>query len=583
MKNTKYHYARDWRHNSVAVKRLLSAIAVLTPLLVFASCTHETYDDNTGTGTGTDKDGGNCTFSFVVNGNSGDTRADLRPADIVAAPARVIELPCGEDGAPFCLVETVTELGDDYAITSTRGTPSNTENFRTTYGEVGLYGAAYVPTATASADTPFVESKDAWCYQYLKDNKTTVWFNPQSGDANTSYVHDYTNDVSESDRSHLKWPDGNELWFFLQAPYDFPAGSGQDQRMKTSKLSPTYYSDGSIGFSYNEPNTPVNGTVTNGAVNQTDFLFTSKRVKSTPGKNPECKILMYHCLTGVKFMVGNKDNNRTTIKSVTLSGIVSSGTCRLTPNYTDANVNGSNSAASGNDSSKSAQCASWDTDGAAKCDYIEVLNITKDNPQDPARTLYLVPQATPDAMIKVTYEVNGVEYTRTSALELNKYEWKAGELHTFTLTVNTLDVDITRSSESAPDIQITNTGNVTAYISASLQANWCAEDGKIVYPYTMTGSEISGLGSNWKKAEGSYTYYYVNPVKAGNSTAQKFFESFTPSPAPATGYEGLHVVLDITAQSVRFIENGSDENAKKADATKLWGSTISGQLGVNPE
>ena len=565
MQNKRYHlYERDWRHNSVAVKRLLSAIAVLTPLLVFASCTHETYDDNTGTGTGTDKDGISCTFSFVVNGNSGDTRADLRPADIVAAPARVIELPCGEDGAPFCLVETVTELGDDYAITSTKGTPSNTENFRTTYGEKGLYGAAYVPTTTASADTPFVESKDAWCYQYLKDNKTTVWFNPQSGDANTSYVHDYTNDVSESDRSHLKWPDGNELWFFLQAPYDFPAGSGQDQRMKTSKLSPTYYTDGSIGFLYNEPNASEGVTVTNGAGNQTDFLFTSTLVTAKPGESPKCDITLFHCLTGVKFLVGNPN---TTIKSVTLSNIVGEGNCKLKPTV----------------GQKSSQCAEWTPANEAKYNYVEELNITQDDSQNLARTLYLVPQATADATITVTYIVNDNEYTRTVALGLADYPWKAGELHTFTLTVNTLDVDITRSSESAPDIQITNTGNVTAYISASLQANWCAKDGKIVYPYTITGSEISGLGSNWKKAEGSYTYYYVNPVKAGNSTAQKFFESFTPSPAPATGYEGLHVMLDITAQSVRFIENGSDENAKKADASKLWGSTISGQLGVNPE
>lgn len=615
-----FKYARDWRRNAVAVKRLLPAFAVLTPMLVFASCSHETFDDHTG------KDEVSCTFSFAVKGNSGTTRANMRPSDTVAAPARAIELPCGEDGSPFCLVETVTDLGDDYVDAITRGTPSYTENFRTNYGEVGLYGAAYVPAASGSADTPFEESKDAWCYDYLIGHKTTVWFKPEG----ELYVHEYSGDVSESDRSHLIWPEGNELWFFLQAPYAFPApaGDGHDHRMTTSNLTPTYYTDGSIGFSYNEPNVSItddahrtydsaSGTITNGAVNQTDFLFTSKRVQATPGKEPECNILMYHCLTGVKFRIGNTDNSRTTIKSITLSGIAGSGDCRLTPNYTDTNVSGSNSAASADDPSKSAQCAVWTIpSGAAKYKYVEEFNMDRDgttdytdpehsnynvpgfggdfgdnpkperwtynlNEPDATRTLYLVPQATADAKITVTYEVNGVEYTRTSALGLETYPWKAGELHTFTLTVNTLDVDITRSSESAPDVQLTNTGNVTAYLSASLQANWCAEDGKIVYPYTMTGSEIEGMGSNWKQVGDSY--YYVHPVNAGNSTAQKLFNSFTPSAAPASGYEGLRVVLEITAQSVRFIEEGEDASAKKADAITLWGTAISDQLDIQPE
>lgn len=591
------------------MKRYFSALSLLVSVLLLASCNDEVGESSKKYVA--DKN----TVAFVIGGNSSMTRADVVKRDIVA-PSNVIDLPCEPGETPLCIVETVTDMDEVYtdAVLGTRATPAYTENFYDLYGKNNqLYGTAF-----ASQSGNAVQFTDVWG-SYL-DNGGTVNYRPD-GDSDNTYIYCY----SKGQTTNLSWPSDNKLWFFLEAPYDYGTNSSKSDTKGTNR---EFWSDGSIRFHYTDPNTATDGVITNGAVNQTDFLFTSKLVSKPAQYGPKSNILMYHSLTGVKFQMGNIDGGITTIKSVTITNINSKGDCVLTPNYTDANTsagdNESNHKSVATDKSKSAQCAVWKNQGTP-VSYTETFNMNSngttnyggyevDENSNPAnfakdfykdgndadrdhytynlndangtKTLYLVPQTlTADSKIIVEYQVGDKIYKREASLAGEV--WKAGELHTYTLTVNKVDVSITDEMNDDNTVKgsvvATNTGNVTAYLRAAVVAAWCYGDdtdfNNAVAPYVYATNDYT-LGTGWVQGADGF-FYYTKPVKAGQSTAAPLFESFTPH--TASPFAGAHVEMKLFLQGVQFDESATTADGKKAKAVDAWGSTIANSLTTTPE
>lgn len=586
------------------MKRYFSALSLLVSVLLLASCNDEVGESSKKYVA--DKN----TVAFVIGGNSSMTRADVVKRDIVA-PSNVIDLPCEPGETPLCIVETVTDMDEVYtdAVLGTRATPAYTENFYDLYG-TQLYGTAFAPQ---SGDA--VQFTDVWG-SYLENGGTVNYRHEEDN----TYIYCY----SKGQTTNLSWPDGDKLWFFLEAPYE-QTGSKSD----TKGTNRTFWSDGSIRFHYTDPNTAAAGVITNGAVNQTDFLFTSKLVSKPAQYGPKSNILMYHSLTGVKFQMGNIDGGITTIKSVTITNINSKGDCVLTPKYTDANTSAQNHKSNKdvdqlNDASKSSKCAVWTNQGTP-VSYTETFNMNSngttnyggyevDENSNPAnfakdfykdgndadrdhytynlndangtKTLYLVPQTlTADSKIIVEYQVGNKIYKREASLAGEV--WKAGELHTYTLTVNKVDVSITDEMNddhtAKGSVVATNTGNVTAYLRAAVVAAWCYGDdtdfNNAVAPYVYATNDYT-LGTGWVQGADGF-FYYTKPVKAGQSTAAPLFESFTPH--TASPFAGAHVEMKLFLQGVQFDESASTDDGKKAKAVAAWGDAIANSLTTTPE
>lgn len=577
------------------MKRHFSAFAFLASALLLTACSQEDWGEEGGKSPAKKN-----VVTFVIGGNSSSTRAGsdgqaaAAPRTLVA-PTQVIDLPYEEGETPLCLVETVTDMDENYAdaVLGTRGTPVFTENFDQLYGD-NLYVTAYEPQTGGT-----VKFNDPWG-SYLGENGTIKYTKVDD----YTYAYDYTNDQDAT----LSWPEGDKgLWFFLEAPYDY---SGDDAaKQGTKNTNREFWSDGSIRFAYTDPNTPANGVITNGAINQTDFLFSSKKV-TAPQKNIENHILMYHCLTGVKFQMGNLNSDGsaldglTKIKSVTLTNIYSKGSCVLTPNYGDSNTskgsNPSNKNAGKDDASKSAQCAIWSSlntpvsytetydwsDGKdPTTDYLSggtknlpddfysdtngSTDVSKFNLNDPdaSRTLYLVPQTTAEgAMIEIEYQVG--ETTHKARVPFNGMEWKAGQIHTYTLTVSGLDVQISATTTNGSSaVQVTNSGTETAYLRVAVAAAWFAGNDFVApYTFTITGDEYQNRNtSSWIEGEDGFLYYKY-PVPAASGVNAQPFTSFTPSTEPT--FKGAHVEWKFIVQAVAY-DRGEDH---KASFQTAWGN-----------
>ena len=154
-------------------------------------------------------------------------------------------------------------------------------------------------------------------------------------------------------------------------------------------------------------------------------------------------------------------------------------------------------------------------------------------------------------------EVKGNRKTYTRELNLgeltNNDEWKAGQLRTFTLKPNEVDIDIHDevSGYKKDNVQIRNTGNVDAFIRAMIVANWWGFAGNeegvamgyvddqgsdFVTPWSMswnasaskymdnyggvfTGLPVPGATSDWVLATDGY-FYYTKAVPPGKLTGE---------------------------------------------------------------
>lgn len=523
--------------------------------------------------------------------------------------------------------DEVTSLDD--VRPTTKGTPAFTQNVAALYGS--FRAVALNPSDGSSV------------FQ-LDPNKAGVVFDKPT-DENAYWHFNY----KENWRTKLP------TFFFMWMPEDI---AGEDGPVRLDPSTPFTVSGekaGSIKFSYTSPDE---------ATEQQDILFTSN-LRTQESQQGE-QITFYHALTGVKFAnhfnyevnEGAFGNAETIIKSITISGLKNSGTCVVTPS-------------AGAGTGKSAAAVVWPEEQLSG-DATFSVNIAHDfaeynktlfpegtlnpnaskqnlNEDDGSLTFWFIPQelsedVTLTVVFDVTLKKNGVAEETTftdktltvnlhDALAEGHREWKAGELHTFTLWPKAVGVAIDDKMNDAKteksDVVIKNKGNTWQYVRVNLVGNWVGK-------YVKSSSELSdwtilmgftsqtGMAETdpWNDKDGkttygtfvnlvplSYTseprvvnnwvrfdkyYYYTKAIGPNDAITQPIFDKYTLTTIPefwiadVTGARRLaqdvHLEMDLMVEAIEAPVDAEgkltypDGTLIPADATdgymKVWANAL---------
>ncbi len=458
------------------------------------------------------------------------------------------------------------------------------------------------------------------------------------GNAIATYAPDIQDDVFNVEYDETKnvfmkafgreiWPAGTEqnpssLEFYMNWPVN-PTGVNISSR-----------TGGKITFTYESPAT---------AANQQDILFTYRNISKADYDNNGGKadILFHHALTGVKFATKNTPEDAVTIKEVRFTGLIDKGTCTVTPTTEDGKyvddpdiyssadaVVWSNTSKTGNtiksgaypltDDGKNILVnftgSSFDTKGAFPESFAKAGNTNNLNDGDATQTFWLIPQAmTDDVKLTIEYTVKGASETTEGTWTINfgevlaakNVEWEAGQIRTYTIKVDDVNVKIADdvtiagnenngfTGSSKTNVVITNTGNTDAFIRAAIIGQWLDSEGNPVFGFTDpvnnevvtveswyedqfvkttagTHGTFVGLagykgGANplnkWHLSDDGF-YYYEDPVPAGDPVPNNLFTSYTVGTMPEVTISDVPVqvyfVMEIATQAI---------SAKKLDGT----------------
>ena len=526
------------------MKRFIYAVLAAAATLSFAACSQENDINTPGAS-------GKNTLAFTVGAA---TRAEAGMPAVKQGELISMGEPIGNN--KFFLEETVVSLDDPFffATAETRGTPVYTQNFETISGG-SFQGAAFpVATMTNGKITNAVYPKGNWA-DFTKNGE--FW------------EHSYEWDP---------WYDQDALLFYAKMLTEDPSAPATQVGVLTSSY--TFINDAngqSMSFSYRSASK---------AQDMQDILFAARSITKQEAKKA-VPILFYHPLTGVKFATAwaNDGDVKTYIKRVELTGLYGYGKCYVTSTmenggYTDDTATHSSASAVRWDLTVSGASASLSnvyyqdypddyvtyTGGSftSKGNYPDSFSAAgnKQNLNDGDATMtfwFPAQKLTSATKLTVTFqvEVKGNRKTYTRELNLgeltNNDEWKAGQLRTFTLKPNEVDIDIHDevSGYKKDKVEIRNTGNVDAFIRALIVANWWGfagnEEGvamgyvddqgsEFVTPWSMswnasaskymdnyggvfTGLPVPGATSDWVLATDGY-FYYTKAVPPGKLTGE---------------------------------------------------------------
>ena len=531
------------------------------------------------------------------------TKADAQMAVI---KGETIDLGTNENGEHFFLEETITNL--DMIAPDTKGIPAYTENVVTLYD--GKFNSTVIGSGVNETGEFVYNAEKA---KYRRKYSNTLW-------------------------------DSAPLTFYMWMPSALNAAVG---------VNDLTFDGGKITFEYD-------GTKLTSATDMQDILFTSRTFSGLGTGNGQydekngSEILFHHALTGVKFAIGNEEKDNVTITKVEFTGLADKGTCVVTPR---AETNGYIDDKTGDYSS--ATVSVWDEDdldyggttfsqeftgtvdyesqgtGVAKFaeSFYSAGNKNNLNDANASQTFWFIPQPmTDDVMLAITYKIGDGE-AQTWTIDFGKalagVKWQAGELRTYTLKVNDVNVkiedEVTIAGTQAngftgsykEGVTITNTGNTDAFIRAALVGQWLNDEGKPVFGFTDqlynlytvaswyedqfvskskgnqgTFEDLAGYkdGDNptngWYLCEDGY-YYYSNPVAPGKETGklsgenyvvEKLFTKYTIGTAPTVTISGvntqIHFSLEIATQAVA---------ANEIDGTHMdWQNAWEKALGTTP-
>ena len=545
----------------------------------------------------------------IVGGSAVDGKlvftvgAATRSEVSAALPVAGATIPAGktEKGLGFYLEETVSSLDDPsfFTVAETRGTPVYTQNFLNISGG-SFKGLAFQDGALQNVNVAAATyPKGKWA--------------------------DFTNQGEFWEHSYEwnPWHDQDALLFFAKMLTE----TTSTDFSKPVGVLPTSYrflNDDTAGqrltFSYRSPLT---------AQDQQDILFAARKITKQEAKKA-VPILFYHALTGVKFATAyaNEDDVKTYIKKVEFTGLYGYGKCTVKSvaeggDYVDvANTHSSKDAVSWDLSENGVNAlttvysqefpeASVTYTGGSftsKGDYPDSFSAAGNkqnlNDGDATMTFWFPPQTITSGMkLKVTFdiEVKGKRTEYTLDLDMGARlagsKWEAGQIRTFTLKPDEVDVEIEDkvSGFEKTDIKITNTGNVDAFIRAMIVANWwgtASGDLGIATGYTssahtayvnmwkrtsLTGDNYGGVfqglpGDNWVLAQDGY-FYYKNKVAPGEETGDKFFIKYSldteAHPVPEIWYldgelkqyENVFLRMEIPVQAIEAKEGKTWQQA----------------------
>ena len=577
---------------TLVMKKIYITLAVLSLAAIMNTACDNREDDIEGkTELGSDA------IAFSLSGVT--TRAEVSDYE-ASEEVNIIPLGTDENNNNFFLEESVIDL----EAPVTRGTPAYTENVMELYGdEISTYSPAL----------------------------------PQDGE---EFVVKYNGESYVKSFGREIWPeDDSPLEFYMRMPSAISA--------VTSEY--TYSHDdngnGTIKFSYSSPDK---------AADQQDILFTYRKIKKSEyvANNNKVDVLFHHALTGVKFATKNAPGDAVTIKSVTFTGLVDNGTCTVTPIaendgqkdvYTDVTTDYSSASAVVwslgdtpvtpgktitseafplDDNGKNI-LVNFPNDGSSyafPASFSNKGNENNLNDKDATQTFWLIPQ-TMNENVKLTieYTVKGANEVGTDGTwtidfgkALSGLEWKAGQLRTYTIKVDDVNVKIEDkvtvdgndengySGSIKKDVVITNTGNTDAFIRAAIIRQWLDEEGNPVFGFTdavnsvyaveswyedqfethagkhgafvdLAGYSNTRTGVNYDNTVNNWfynsfdRYYYYTKVVPVDGTTEKLFESYTVATAPIVELSGVNTkvyfVLEIATQAISARKDNSKNYA----------------------
>ena len=599
------------------MKKIIFAMAVLATVAV-VSCQKEKDDEVVKVIQGENS------ISFTI-----PTAAKTKSADNFnyVGHGAIIPLGSEEDGNAFYLEETLEEL--DVASPVTKGTPVYT-------GNVGLL---------PNGDKLGVYSDELGAAQYVLASDKLV-------NGGWLYHHNYSGNPWDK-------ADGDGyLHFYLRMPSDMTGVEDLDYAI-TDKGEQT------ISFSYTSPEK---------GEKQEDIIFaTTKFTKSEydsyfKGSYKGAPVLFRHALSGVKFATanhisGSKNGTKTYITKVKFTGLINGGSCVFTPSGTETisdNTSEYTSAGSmawtpGEERSAFEQTFTTTNYAENIYDGSTLINETTApgffgedkvsgvegkkttdwniNDKDASLTFWFVPQTlTDDVKLEVTFYIDaggriGNEVTKVIDFgKLTKYaEWQAGQLRTYILKANEVDVEITDDLEEGvkDNLKITNLGNVAQYVRATVIGYWADENGDAVFGYdesSVEGSEESGYtlkdnpkyvepwlfsvetsnspkygtistympgtsDSGWVVGKDDY-FYYTNVIGVDEAATKVIFEQYKLTTTPniyqidqktlqIKKINGVHLVMEVACQAVI---------AKEVSTTEYvaWNVAWKDALGYDP-
>lgn len=511
------------------MKKIFFYVAILATVAMSASCEKEPATNG--------RTSSANTVSFTLTNKvtkAGEITSEVKTSQILLDIDE-------ETNTAFFLQESVSSL-DDFCAPETKGTPIYTENAIDALG--GFTAQAYKHTDDQLASSPYLADAE-----FLYDEEKNMWRH-----------HYETNPWEGVDASE-------SLWFFMRNDADIdatPALITKDNKVL-----------GQMVFDYTSPTT---------AADQKDLVFAARSLTKAEAK--DAKVLFYHALSAVKFRLAN-DDETTMINSVKFTGLKNSGKCTITPYYGSGWSVDSNPYSSSTASTKSAASAQWklgSTTGTFSQSFTELVDFEKEGGQFPASfyeygkgsnintnnlndddaslTFWFIPQELTDN-VKLEVNFTAAGKTKTVTLDFGKLAnyptWGAGEIRTYTIAANEVDITVTDSVTSGnikKDVKIQNTGNVPVYIRAAIVGYWADVKGGFVnevwkplehgtyvwkdtagntisspYAFVAKGQSTtvpaaSYFENNWILAADGY-YYYKYQVPAGAETIGKLFDSYT--------------------------------------------------------
>lgn len=496
---------------------------------------------------------------------------------------RAIPLTSSEDGEePLFLIESVTPMeelffdtqGTPATQSATRGTPVYSENFDAVNDDM-FYAVCYSSDCgktgsggneAYTTDTYYGTGK----HTFEKDETG----HPKHGGltpTESCYAHEYADE--------MHWPEDKTLHFFFEAPSRGDLGND----------GVTRFVNGNIQFNYAMTDEEKD------AVNQQDLLFGYMALSMGDyDEDNHTTIPFHHALCAVKFNSGYGTDNAAKITKVEIKNLYSAGTCTIpssgtvTWNYPTETIPTINVYSDYSDVTPTTYTKNG-ADGTEQASGFPDEFFTTENGKSTTtnslndanftHTFHLIPQTSnstgdedPRVSFVIHYTINGESKTRTVTPSIS---WTAGNIYTYTLTINDAAVTV---SESGGALLTTNSGNVTEYQRVALAANWVTTDGTIVASQPLSSDWLTGLptgstgsGARWALGTDGY-YYYSHPVQPGNAAAVSLYTARTTPEAPANlPVADAHLEVNVTVQAVRA--NNKDGSGNDVYGYTVWTST----------
>ena len=589
-------------------KSYLKIMAAAASVLLFACCQENEIDIDGKVGAV-----GENAIAFSLGGPS--TRSAVSISDVTE---QGVTIPLGTDetGTNFYLEESVIDLNSPV----TRGTPVYTENVFKMYPKMYAHSAL---------EDLVEEGGDIFTYDSNTGYYTSVRYGTNIWDKGTP--------VGTGDNAT------KQLKFWMYMPYDLAEAD-------CITTAPTFGGETSgsqtITFGYQSPET---------ADEQQDIIFSARAITESEynANKKVADVLFHHALTGVKFRIENPDDG-ITITGVSFTGLYDKGTCVVTPTtegdpgvYKDITTEYSSqkdgvvawsslgvtsdytiSATFGDDSpvtfAKPAEgqtTGSFESKGKYPASFSATGNTNNLNDGDATQTFWLIPQTIGENVkLTISYKDGSGDHdweVDFSSAYKNTV-WKPGQLRTFTIKVDDVNVQIEDTVtpggnvttddplgilDSVKDgVTITNTGNVDAFIRATIVGQWVVDkegEREIVFGFTdeiqqlylveswyedqfvdhtgehgvfvnLAGYQNTKYSKNYDNTLNDWEYnsndrywYYTKPVAAGAET-KPLFESYTVKMIPHASISGtllskdMYFTLEVATQAI---------SAKKLDGT----------------